>query len=178
MDAKPAGILGVLYPELAKAVVHNDFVSHWQERAVAMNLYHPGGHQIVPGMFQWFDYTDLEAALAPRPLLFTEGERPNQIAKIRRAYTLMGEPEAPRVYHYEKMREKKMDSCRRLLVRLHLPVVPFSLSGTLELGTKPRIFHVGSPNLASSSDGLPIAKDPIRRRAEAKRSSLSLHGPF
>ena len=102
LGAKPADILGVLYPEVVKAVVHNDFVCHWQERAVAVNLHHPGGHQVVPGMFQWFDYTDLEAALAPRPLLFTEGGRPNQIAKIRRAYALLGAPEALRLYHYER----------------------------------------------------------------------------
>lgn len=102
LGAKPADILGVLFPELVKAVVHNDFVCHWQERAVAMSLCNPGAHQMLPGIFQWFDYTDLEAALAPRPLLFTEGGRPNQIAKIRRAYALAGAAEAVQVHQYEK----------------------------------------------------------------------------
>jgi hypothetical protein len=118
LGAKPADILGVLYPELVKAVVHNDFVCHWQERAAAMNLYHPGGHQVVPGMVQWFDYTDLEAALAPRPLLFTEGGRPNQIAKIRRAYSLLDAPEAIQLYHYEKYE----DPVSRTLDDAELPV--------------------------------------------------------
>jgi len=118
LGAKPADILGVLYPELVKAVVHNDFVCHWQERAVAMNLYHPGGHQVVPGILQWFDYTDLEAALAPRPLLFTEGGRPNQIAKIRRAYAMLDASEAVRVYHYEKYE----DPASRTLDDAELPV--------------------------------------------------------
>ena len=118
LGAKPADILGVLYPELVKAVVHNDFVCHWQERAVAMNLYHPGGHQVVPGMVPWFDYTDLEAALAPRPLLFTEGGRPNQIAKIRRAYALLDAAEAMKVYHYEKYE----DPASRTLDDAELPV--------------------------------------------------------
>ncbi len=118
LGAKPADILGVLYPDVVKAVVHNDFVCHWQERAVAMNLYHPGGHQVVPGILQWFDYTDLEAALAPRPLLFTEGGRPNQIAKICRAYALFGAPEAVKVYHYERYE----DPASRTLDDAELPV--------------------------------------------------------
>jgi len=75
------------------------------ERAVAQNLDVPGAHQIVPGLFEWFDYTDLEASLAPRPLLFTEGGRANQIAQIRQAYALHGAAEALQVYHYEKYRD-------------------------------------------------------------------------
>lgn len=102
LGAKPADILAVLYPDLVKAVVHNDFVCHWQERAVAISLAPMSVFQIVPGIFQWFDYTDLEASLAPRPLLFTEGGRPNQIAKIRYAYELLGAPEAMQLFHYGK----------------------------------------------------------------------------
>ncbi len=105
LGAKPADILAVLYPDVVHAVVHNDFVCNWLERAVAQNLDVPGAHQIVPGLFEWFDYTDLEASLAPRPLLFTEGGRANQIAKIRRAYALHGAAEAMQVYHYEKYRD-------------------------------------------------------------------------
>jgi len=105
LGAKPADILAVLYPDVVHAVVHNDFVCDWRERAVAQNLDVPGAHQIVPGLFEWFDYTDLEASLAPRPLLFTEGGRANQIAKIRQAYSMHGAAEAVQVYHYEKYRD-------------------------------------------------------------------------
>ncbi len=101
LGAKPADILGVLYPTLVRAVVHNDFVCNWQERAVAQNLNDPGAQQVVPGILQWFDYTDIEAALAPRPLLFTEGGRPNQVAKIRGAYALCDAKEAIELFHYE-----------------------------------------------------------------------------
>ncbi len=118
LGAKPADILGVLYPDLVAAVVHNDFVCNWHERAVAQNLNPPGAHQVVPGIFQWFDYTDLEASLAPRPLLFTEGGRPNQIAKIRRAYELCGHPEAIALYHYEKY----SDPASRRLDDAELPI--------------------------------------------------------
>ncbi len=107
LGAKPADILGVLYPDLVQAVVHNDFVCNWLERAVAENLTVPGAHQIVPGIFQWFDYTDLEASLAPRPLLFTEGGRANQIARIRAAYGLLDASDAMKVYQYEKYADPK-----------------------------------------------------------------------
>jgi len=118
LGAKPADILAVLYPDLVKAIVHNDFVCNWKERAVALNLERPGRHQIVPGIFQWFDYTDLEASLAPRPLLFTEGGRANQIDKIRRAYALMGTADAIQLYHYEKY----SDPATRQLDDAELPV--------------------------------------------------------
>jgi alpha/beta hydrolase family protein len=107
LGAKPADILAVLYPDLVRAVVHNDFVCNWLERTVAENLSISGAHQIVPGIFQWFDYTDLEASLAPRPLLFTEGGRANQIAKIRTAYGLLDSSDAVKVYHYEKYADPK-----------------------------------------------------------------------
>jgi hypothetical protein len=103
LGSNPADILGVLYPELVCAVVHNDFVCNWQERAIAGNCLPPGGaHDTVPGLFQWFDHTDLEAALAPCPLLFTEGGRTPQINKIRKAYTLLGAGPRVEVFYYEK----------------------------------------------------------------------------
>ncbi|MCX7887411.1 MAG: alpha/beta hydrolase family protein [Verrucomicrobiae bacterium] len=118
LGAKPADLLAVLYPQLIRAVVHNDFVCHWQERAVALNLYDPGAHQVVPGLLRWFDYTDLQAALAPRPLLFTEGGRAKHIAKIRRAYELCGASDAMQVFHYEKYSDPKT----RTLDEVELPI--------------------------------------------------------
>jgi dienelactone hydrolase len=118
LGAKPADILGILYPDLVAAVVHNDFVCNWQERAVALNLYAPGSHQILPGVFQWFDYTDLQAALAPKPLLITEGGRANQIAKIRNAYELWNAPGAMQVFYYDKF----ADPASRRFDRAEMPV--------------------------------------------------------
>ena len=107
LGSKPADILAVLYPELVAAVVHNDFVCNWHERCVALNLYAPGSHQVLPGVVDWFDYTDLQAALAPKPMLITEGGRANQIAKIRRAYELTGAPDAMQVFFYDKFADPK-----------------------------------------------------------------------
>lgn len=103
LGSNPADILGLLYPGLVKAVVHNDFVCNWHERAIIGNCLPPGGpHHTVPGLFQWFDHTDLEACLAPRPLLFTEGGRWNQIEKIQTAYRILGVEDKLKVYHYKK----------------------------------------------------------------------------
>jgi len=107
LGSKPADILAVLHPELVAAVVHNDYVCNWHERCVALNLYAPGSHQVLPGVFEWFDYTDLQAALAPKPMLITEGGRANQIAKIRAAYELWGAADAMQVFFYDKFADPK-----------------------------------------------------------------------
>lgn len=103
LGSNPADILGILYPDLVKAVIHNDFVCNWHERAIAGNCMPSGGpHHTVPGLFKWFDHTDLEASLAPRPLLFTEGGRTNQIDRIRQAYTMLGAEDKINVFYYAK----------------------------------------------------------------------------
>ena len=103
LGSNPADILGVLYPDIVKAVIHNDFVCNWHERAISGNCLPPGGpHHTVPGLFRWFDHTDLEAALAPRPLLFTEGGRMNQIRKIESAYRLLNASDKLQIHHYAK----------------------------------------------------------------------------
>ncbi|MDF1745329.1 MAG: alpha/beta hydrolase family protein [Gimesia sp.] len=103
LGSNPADILGVLYPDAINAVIHNDFVCNWIERTICANFHPPGGsHHTVPGLFQWFDHTDIEAALAPCPLLFTEGGRTMQIDKIRQAYNLNNSAEKIEVHYYAK----------------------------------------------------------------------------
>lgn len=103
LGSNPADILGVLYPDTIKAVIHNDFVCNWIERTFCANFHPPGGsHHTVPGLFQWFDHTDIEAALAPCPLLFTEGGRTMQIDKIRQAYKLNHSADNIEVHYYAK----------------------------------------------------------------------------
>ncbi len=101
LGAKPSLILGVLDPSIA-AVVWNDFVSDWRERAVAENLLRISIHQYVPGLLEWFDYTDLMASLAPRPLLISEGGRTRDIERVREAYRLLGAEEDIEVVYYPK----------------------------------------------------------------------------
>lgn len=102
LGSEPTDVLGVLYPDLIKAVIHNDFCCNWIERSIAQNGALSPAHHIVPGMYQWYDATDLEAAIAPRPLLFTEGGRANQLARIAAAFRLNGVEKNLKVYHYTK----------------------------------------------------------------------------
>jgi hypothetical protein len=57
---------------------------------------------LVPGMFRWFDFPDLLAATAPRPLLLTEGGVTPQIARVARAYERLGAAERFEVHYYPK----------------------------------------------------------------------------
>ncbi len=102
LGSEPADILGVLYPDLVKAVIHNDFCCNWIERSIAHNGLLAPPHHLVPGLYQWCDATDLEASIAPRPLLFTEGGRANQLEKIRAAYQLNGVEKNMKVFQYTK----------------------------------------------------------------------------
>ncbi len=102
LGSEPADVLGVLYPDLIKAVIHNDFCCNWIERSIARNGSVPPAWHIVPGMYKWFDATDLQASIAPRPLLFTEGGRANQLARIQAAYRLNDAEKNMQVYQYEK----------------------------------------------------------------------------
>ena len=101
LGAKPAVILGVLDPTV-KAVVWNDGIGNWRQRAVATNLERIGTFQYVPGMLAWLDYPDLEASLAPRPFLVTEGGRTVVLDQIRRAYELLGAADQFKVVYYPK----------------------------------------------------------------------------
>jgi len=101
LGAKPALVLSVLDPSI-RATVWNDFVSLWRERAVAENLLRIAIHQYVPGILAWFDYPDLLASLAPRPLLITEGGRTRDIERIREAYRLVGAEDQITVTYYPK----------------------------------------------------------------------------
>lgn len=91
LGAKPALLLGLLDPAV-RAVVWNDTAVDWRGRDVATNLTPVGMWHYIPSFIRWFDYSDLWAALAPTPLLITEGGQLSVHAKIRRAYRQAGVP--------------------------------------------------------------------------------------
>lgn len=91
LGAKPALHLGLIDPAI-KAVVWNDYLCVWRMRPLLMHLEPNPPWHYIPGQIRWFDYTDLMAALAPTPLLVTEGGRSSDFAILRRAYALAGAP--------------------------------------------------------------------------------------
>ncbi|MFO8080598.1 MAG: alpha/beta hydrolase family protein [Armatimonadota bacterium] len=102
LGAKPALLLAVLEPEKIAAVVWNDFTCDFRERAIAMNLAQVSLWQYVPDFISWFDYPDLMAAIAPRPLLITEGGRTVHIERVREAFRALGAEERFDVAYYPK----------------------------------------------------------------------------
>jgi dienelactone hydrolase len=117
LGAKAALIVGLLDRDIA-AVLWNDGVMSWRERAVAMNLRAPFvNRQFVPGMIEWFDYPDLMAALAPRPLLIAEGGRTRDIERLREAYRAAGAEDALGISYYPKYATPE----QRLLDDVDLP---------------------------------------------------------
>ncbi len=116
LGAKPALMMGVLDRSIA-AVVWNDFCANWRARGVAMNLHRIAVHQYVPGFLEWFDYVDVLASLAPRPLVITEGGRTREIEPIRQAYELMGASDQLEVAYYPKF----ADPASRLYEDVDMP---------------------------------------------------------
>lgn len=88
LGAKPAILLALLDPAI-RAVVWNGGAVDWRRRHLVLNLKPVAPWHYVPGFIRWFDYADLMAALAPTPLLVTEGGRGEVRRAIRRAYALM-----------------------------------------------------------------------------------------
>jgi len=109
LGTEPAMVLAVLDADVA-AVVLNDFVHGKREQDLALapsmdgeRLFMTGGMwHCVPGMWQWFDLPDLVAAIAPRPVLATEGGVKASLDAVRRAYELAGAKDAFSVHYLPK----------------------------------------------------------------------------
>ena len=109
LGTEPLLAMAVLDPDIG-AIVWNDFLCPNLERAkVATKPNARGvrptanwlGH-CVPGLWEWFDYPDLVAAFAPRPLLLTEGGPGHSLDIVRKAYEIVGASEKVSVHHYPK----------------------------------------------------------------------------
>lgn len=101
LGAKPALNLMVL-DEGIRALVFNDFVCDFRERAIATNLALIALWQYIPDFCLWFDSPDLIAACAPRHVLVTEGGRTVHIERIRRAWELQGASGNFEVHYYPR----------------------------------------------------------------------------
>lgn len=109
LGTEPMMVLGILNPDIC-AFVYNDFLCRTLERLQVMT--HPNGRggrpapngvrHLIPGYLSEFDFPDVVAALAPRPLICTEGGLDRDFRLIRQAYSLAGAPENFACYHQPK----------------------------------------------------------------------------
>jgi len=105
LGTEPAMMLTVLDNSIA-ALVFNDFLARFRDPYVVRSHTYSEGQwrqvdplwHVVPGLFSWFDYPDLLAAVAPRPLLICEGGVTSRLRKVAQAYADVGAREA---FHYE-----------------------------------------------------------------------------
>ena len=109
LGTEPLMVLGVL-DKSVYGVVYNDFLCNTLERAIVMTAPDANGRRpfpnsirhLIPRFWEYFNFPDIVASLAPRPVILTEGGLDRDFDLIRRAYELSGHPENAELYHYPK----------------------------------------------------------------------------
>lgn len=122
LGTEPLMVLGVLDPSIY-AFVYNDFLCRTRERILVMTRPGPDGtrpfpnsiEHLIPGFLTRFDFPDLVAALAPRPLICTEGGLDRDFDLIKKAYAILGRPGNFTYYHYKKF---AIPEARKQITRL------------------------------------------------------------
>ena len=109
LGTEPLMVLGTLNPDIC-AFVYNDFLCRTLERLQVMTMPGKNGarpapnsiRHLIPGFLMQFDFPDIVASLAPRPVICTEGGLDRDFRLIQRAYELAGAPDAFRYHHQPK----------------------------------------------------------------------------
>ena len=114
LGTEPLMVLGALDPSIY-AFVYNDFMCRTLERILVMTKPDEKGarhfpnsiEHLIPGFLMQFDFPDLVAALAPRPVICTEGGIDRDFDLISKAYQIAGKPDNFTYYHYKKFADPK-----------------------------------------------------------------------
>lgn len=109
---EPLMVLGALDSSIY-AFVYNDFLCRTRERALVMTKPDEKGRRpwpndishLIPGFLRQFDFPDLVAALAPRPVICTEGGLDRDLRMVEKAFELAGKPENFTFYHYKELQD-------------------------------------------------------------------------
>lgn len=119
LGTEPLMAIGVTDPDIF-AFVYNDFLCTTRERALVMTLPNANGYRpwpndishLIPGFLTMFDFPDIVAALAPRPVICTEGGMDRDFNMVADAFATAGAPDAFSPHHYAMFVE---DSSRTYL---------------------------------------------------------------
>lgn len=109
LGTEPMMALGLLDPSIY-AFIYNDFLCRTRERILVMTRPNDKGERpfpnsiehLIPEFLTRFDFPDIVAALAPRPVICTEGGMDRDFRIVADAYAKAGAPDAFRAYHYAK----------------------------------------------------------------------------
>lgn len=112
LGTEPMMVLGVLDRDVF-AFVYNDFLCNTQERAVVMTkpvngrrVFPNSIRHLIPGYWKYFNFPDVVASLAPRPIIFTEGGLDRDFDLVKNAYDKVGALENVVCCHYPKYADK------------------------------------------------------------------------
>ena len=113
LGTEAAMSLGVLCGEI-KAVIFNDFLCNGRVRFASNTEFEVGkmDHDIgfwhtVPGLWEYFDFPDLCAAIAPKYIAFNEGGADESFDTVKRAYSLLDAEDRLQITHYPKYRNEE-----------------------------------------------------------------------
>ena len=109
LGTEPLMVLGALDKDLY-AFIYNDFLCNTQERAIVMTHANDKGRRrfpnsirhLIPNYWKYFNFPDVVASLAPRPIIFTEGGLDRDFDQVKSAYQVMESPQNVVCYHYPK----------------------------------------------------------------------------
>ena len=109
LGTEPLMVLGVMDKSIY-GFVYNDFLCNTLERAVVMTYPNRQGYRpfpnsirhLIPRFWHYFNFPDIVASLAPRPIILTEGGLDRDFDLIRKAYEISGHPENAELHHYPK----------------------------------------------------------------------------
>lgn len=109
LGTEPLMVLGLLDDSIY-AFVYNDFLCRTRERALVMNKPDANGRRgfpnsdehLIPEFLTVFDFPDIVSALAPRPVICTEGGMDRDFKIISKAFDIAGAPDAFEYHHYAK----------------------------------------------------------------------------
>lgn len=114
LGTEPLMALGLMDDSIY-AFVYNDFLCRTRERALTMNKPASNGarpfpnnnEHLIPEFLTVFDFPDIVCALAPRPVICTEGGMDRDFNIISKAYAKAGAPDAFEYHHYAKFADPK-----------------------------------------------------------------------
>lgn len=122
LGTEPLMVMGVLDPDIY-AFIFNDFLCRTLERAIVLTEPNKYGvrpfpnsiRHLIPDFWRKFDFPDIVASLAPRPIIFTEGGLDRDLNLVRRAYEIAGSKANASIFFYPKYADSEK---RKMLDRL------------------------------------------------------------
>lgn len=114
LGTEPLMVMGALDKSIY-GFIFNDFLCRTLERAIVMTEPNKYGvrpfpnsiRHLIPQFWCKFDFPDIVASLAPRPIIFTEGGLDRDLNLVRRAYEIAGKKENASIFFYPKFSNPK-----------------------------------------------------------------------